>query len=255
MRTAALIIIIVALADVARGTTILEALKLLPKDDLGNLARIEAFDGSPVPERWHILVYEPESKTGVKEYVVAKGQLATSREISQFAETLSQADVIGEGPVQVDSDKLAGMAKDFAEANDLEVAKMSYHMGRQVPGAEPTWQVRCLDDGDKVVGTLVVNSQTGSVLSHEGFASAPAPKKEKSKSTKTATARDDDRPRVKTRSRSANRSPEPIAAREGRRSGRSARQQAPPPEVRRAEPVSNSRSVGGFMRRIFRPRD
>jgi hypothetical protein len=258
MRIAALIITIIALLDLARGTTVLEALEMVPKDDLGSLARIEAFDGTPVPERWHILVYDPESETGVKEYVVAKGELVTSRGISQFAETLRPTDVIGKEPVKIDSDKLADVAKEYAEANDMEFATMSYHIARQQGDAKPSWRVDCRDGEGKVLGSLMVNAETGDVLSHEGFAEAPSVKKEKSKASRTARADSDDSPRVKTRSRSRSRDPEPVASRERTRSRGSSqreRSRSSRPEVRRAEPVANSRGVGRFMRRLFNPRD
>jgi hypothetical protein len=37
----------------------LGALKLLPRGEAKRLARIEARDGTPVPERWHFIVHDP----------------------------------------------------------------------------------------------------------------------------------------------------------------------------------------------------
>ena len=55
------------------ATTALEALKLLPKDARKLVARIEAREGSPNPERWHILVSDKTAENGVKEFVISAG--------------------------------------------------------------------------------------------------------------------------------------------------------------------------------------
>src|SRR5277367_5157233 len=96
-----------AVADSA-GTA-LNAIKQLPKGEAKKIARIEAREGTPVPERWHILVNDPKDENGLHEYVVAGGEVVASRNISQFAESLKPADVVGGSSVRVDSDKLADL--------------------------------------------------------------------------------------------------------------------------------------------------
>src|SRR5215210_7382472 len=78
----------------AQAPTALGALKALPKGEARRVARIQAFEGTPTPERWHILVHDPDSENGLHEYVVAGGEVVASREISQFAEELKPEDVI-----------------------------------------------------------------------------------------------------------------------------------------------------------------
>src|SRR5438046_3902324 len=80
-------------ANARESQTALDALKLLPKGMGKNLARIEAREGTPVPERWHILVHDAQSENGLREFVVADGKLVADRTLSQFAEKLTDDDI------------------------------------------------------------------------------------------------------------------------------------------------------------------
>lgn len=151
----------------------LKALKAVPKEEVKKLARIEAQGGTPVPERWHFLVHSPESASGLKEYVVASGELVSAREISQFAESLTEDDIIGDNALKVDSDKLVALAKKYAAANEAPVATINYQLIRIGEEAQPIWRVNCLDEAGSVSGTLVVTASKGTVVSHEGFAVEP----------------------------------------------------------------------------------
>src|SRR6476620_4896310 len=82
-------------ANARDAQTAFDALKLLPKGVGKNLARIEAREGTPGPERWHILVHDAQSENGLREFVVADGKLVADRTLSQFAEKLTDDDVIG----------------------------------------------------------------------------------------------------------------------------------------------------------------
>ena len=52
-------------------TTALDAIKLLPKTEAKKIARIEARDGTPAPDRWYVIAFDEKSESGVREYAVA----------------------------------------------------------------------------------------------------------------------------------------------------------------------------------------
>ena len=54
----------VSTAAAQGGGTALDALKLIPKDAAKRLARIEAREGTPAPERWYLLVHDPAEQRG-----------------------------------------------------------------------------------------------------------------------------------------------------------------------------------------------
>jgi hypothetical protein len=153
--------------------TALRAMKLLPKAQSRNVARIEARDGTPAPDRWHILVHDKSAENGLREYVVASGEVVASRTISQFAETLSPEDVIGTELLKVDSDEAAKVALEYALANNESIASMSYELKREGAEAAPLWKVTCFNDQGEEVGALVLTAGKGTIISHRGFPLEP----------------------------------------------------------------------------------
>jgi hypothetical protein len=151
-----------------------DAVRQLPRGEAKKLARIEARDGTPVPERWHFIVHDPKEETGVHEYVVAGGEVVASRSVSQFAESVREQDVFGLGPLRIDSDRVAKLAQDYAFANNVTIASLNYALKKEGADAVPLWNVACLDETGKDIGHLVVSAGKGNVVSHEGFELVPA---------------------------------------------------------------------------------
>ena len=162
-------------AETEPASSALGALKLLPRGEAKRLARIEARDGTPVPERWHFVVHDPKAESGVHEYVVAGGEIVASRDVSQFAESLRAEDVFGGDALKLNSDRAAKLAQQYALANDMTVATMQYELKKEGAAAVPLWNVTCLDEAGKELGHLVVSAGKGTVVSHEGFAAEPPP--------------------------------------------------------------------------------
>ncbi len=151
----------------------LEAVDQLPRGEYKKIARIEARDGTPVPERWHIIVHDPKDENGVREYVIAGGELVASRAISQFVETVKPDEVVSSGAVKIDSDQVAKLAQAYAQANNVNVAALNYLLKKEGAEAVPLWNVSCLDETGKEIGKLVVSAGKGTVVSHEGFTAQP----------------------------------------------------------------------------------
>jgi hypothetical protein len=270
MRLSVAIFLLLAACPTLSGAgqpNVLKALKAVPAEDLKRLARIEGHEGTPIPEQWHVLVYEPDSETGMKEHVVVNGELLTSRDVSQFTETLTEADIIGLGPLKIDSDKLAKLARDYAEANNQTAATISYQFGKHGTDVDPAWRINCMDEGGTLLGTLVVTPQKGRVVSHEGFVNAPGKKKKKLTSTKlklepqaapevaandtfpdpeaaddVQSGEDEVAPIASSRNASADNQSRRTGSKRATRSSRS----------RRADPISAARTVTRPVRQIVR---
>ncbi|HSI11112.1 MAG TPA: hypothetical protein VK961_03670 [Chthoniobacter sp.] len=163
----------ICLAAADPAASVLNAIKQLPRGEAKKIALIEARDGTPYPERWHILVNDPKDENGIHEYVVAGGEVVASRNVSQFAESLKPADVFGNSGLKVDSDKLATLATQFAEANSVTIATLNYVLKKEGAEATPLWNVTCIDEAGKEIGRIVVSAGKGNVISHEGFTAEP----------------------------------------------------------------------------------
>jgi hypothetical protein len=176
MKTSALLIALLlggSSLTFAKTTSAFDAVKVLPKAEAKRLARIEARRGTPIPERWHLLVHDSEAESGLREYVIAAGEIIASRTVSQFADRIAPEDVIADAPLKIDSDEAAEIAQQYALANGLAVASMSYELKREGQGATPLWRVTCLNDEGAEVGALILTATRGTVISHPGFSIDP----------------------------------------------------------------------------------
>jgi len=162
------------------ATTALNAIKLLPKGESKRIARIEAREGSPAPERWYILVHNPSEETGLHEYVVAEGKLVASRSLSQFAESLKPEEVIGNEALHFDSDRAGKVARQYALANNVVPATYNYQLRKDEDDGTPVWNITCIDGAGKALGGVVVTADSPkyNVLSHSGFTLEPLPGKD-----------------------------------------------------------------------------
>ena len=175
MTLRAFLFLLTAIAAFAQGEgSALDALRLIPKDAAKRLARIEAREGAPAPERWYLLVYEPVEKRGLREFVVAGGKLVTSRTLSQFAETLKPEEIIGADALKVDSILIAKLAAAFAEANGKKAGLLNYELARDPFSGVPVWKVTVLDTAGDQIGMLTVSATKGAVFAADGFEKLPA---------------------------------------------------------------------------------
>ena len=155
------------------AVTVLNALKLLPKDQVKNLVRIEAREGDPAPEQWYIQVYDPQSENGLREYAVGAKGITATRNLSQFLSGAQAGDVVGSKLVKVDSDDLLKLTQQYVEANHLTVTKINYTLLKEATNPVPVWKLACFDDADKKLAELVINARNATVVSHDGFDKVP----------------------------------------------------------------------------------
>ncbi len=170
----AFLFLLTAITAFAQGGSALDALKLIPKDAAKRLARIEAREGTPAPERWYLLVFEPAEGRGLREFVVAGGKLVTSRTLSQFAEKLQETEIIGADALKVDSILIAKLASAFAEANGKRAGLLNYELARDPISSVPLWKVTVLDTIGDQLGILTVSATKGAVFAADGFEKIPA---------------------------------------------------------------------------------
>ncbi len=157
----------------AQGSSAMTALKLLPRDAAKRLARIEAREGAPWPERWYFLVYDPAVPLGLREFVVTDGAVKAGRTLSQFADSLKAADVIGAEVVKVDSTVVAALAGRFTGANGMRLGSVNYEFGKYGEGGAPAWRATVLNELGDPLGILIVSGQNGAVERHDGFDKNP----------------------------------------------------------------------------------
>lgn len=153
--------------------TALGALSLLPKGTAKRVARIEAREGNPWPARWYVLVHDPEQPRGLREFVFTGGKQIATRQLSQFADALSENDVVGADAIKVNSDTVAGVAGQFALHNGVRLASVNYELRKTGDPAVPVWHLTCLDPAGDQLGTIQIHAGKGGILGFDGFQKAP----------------------------------------------------------------------------------
>jgi hypothetical protein len=160
-------------AKTATAATALDALRVLLPEQSRNVAMITAREGTPEPDRWHVIVFDPRSETGLREYVIAGGRRVADRPVSQFAERLSAIDVLGPDAIKVDSDKAVKTALQYGMANNKTIAALHFDLRKNPSDGNPVWTVICGDLAGAEVGRVVMSASRGEVLSHPGFTAKP----------------------------------------------------------------------------------
>ena len=141
---ASLSVLLIA-ASTASAETALEALRVLPPEQSRNVALIAAREGAPEPDRWHIIVFDPTSDTGLRECVVAAGRRVANRPVTQFIEKLSQSDVLGPDAIKVDSDRVIKTALQYGMVNNKTIALWHFDLRKNPEDGMPLWTVMCTD--------------------------------------------------------------------------------------------------------------
>jgi hypothetical protein len=180
--------VLAAVAAAAENVSAIEAIKLLPKEQRKLVARIEARDGTLAPERWYVLVHDPTAENGLREFVVAGREIVANRTISQFAESVSAEQTLGDA-VKFDSNSVAKLAQQFAQANEATIATIDYELRKDGKDGVPLWRLSCMDAEGRQVGALTVTATKGAVISHQGFAHDPS-KERAERTERTVTARE-----------------------------------------------------------------
>lgn len=157
----------------AQGNTAIAALRQLPNDARKNLARIEGRDGAPWPERWYFLVRDADQPLGLREYVVADGELKANRTISQFADEIKTGDVIGSSVVKFDSDAVAALSARFCVANGARLGSINYELGKYGADSAAAWRATVLNEKGDPLGVLIISASEGNVERHDGFDNKP----------------------------------------------------------------------------------
>jgi hypothetical protein len=156
----------------AAASTAVSALRMLPPEEVRNLAMVEGREGTPDPERWRFLVFDPEAETGLREIVI-KGMQRSNNQVSQFADRITKAEVFGPDAIRVDSDRVAQIALQFGAANNMRIAAMHYDLRKGASDGPPLWTVVCVDDLGSELGRIVISATRGTIIMHPGFSVEP----------------------------------------------------------------------------------
>ena len=160
-------------AVAAEGQTAFRAFSVIAAEEGLSLIGIAGCEGTPEPERWHLILFDPASDTGLRDYTVADGRIVARNGVSQFFAEVRPEDVLLAGSVTIDSDRAGWIARSYAAANRLPLVSLNYHLRRDILGGAPVWKITCFDAEQRQLGWLVISGNEETVIAQHGFEKTP----------------------------------------------------------------------------------
>lgn len=99
----------------------------------------------------------------------------TGRTISQFADSVSAEDVISANAVKINNDQAAGVAAQFAMANNKQLGSIRYELSKGLIPGVPAWRLTCASPDGQPMGSIMLHATKGSLLAFQGFEKSPIP--------------------------------------------------------------------------------
>ena len=153
------------------NATAYEALRVVGsefgRDALHQIVSITGTKGDPQPEKWKIVVEDPQGG-GVRELQVADGKIDSDDEANRDVAGSTEGAMIDVSRLNLDSSGAYAVASHTAEASHTSFATADYTLRTDERG-EPIWIVTLLNRSSHPVGTIHIGATRGTVKKTEGM--------------------------------------------------------------------------------------
>jgi len=151
--------------------TAYEALRVLGnefgRDALQQIVSIRGTKGDPQPEKWKIVVEDPQGG-GLRELKVADGRIDSDDEADRDVAGSTEGATIDISRLNLDSSGAYAVASHTAEASHASFATADYTLRADERG-EPMWVVTLRNRSSRPVGTIYIGGTRGTVRRTEGM--------------------------------------------------------------------------------------
>jgi hypothetical protein len=153
------------------NATAYEALRVvgseLGRDALQQIVAIRGTKGDPQPERWTIVVQDPQGG-GVRELEIADGRMNSDNEADRDVAGSAEGATIDVSRLNLDSSGAYAVASHTAEASHMSFATADYTLRTDERG-EPMWIVTLRNRSARPIGTIYIGGTRGTVRRTEGM--------------------------------------------------------------------------------------
>jgi len=154
-----------------QNATVYEALRVvgneLGRDALHQIVSIRGTKGDPQPEKWKIVVEDPQGG-GVRELQVADGRIDSDDQANRDLAGSTEGATIDVSRLNLDSSGAYAVASHTAEASHTSFSTADYTLRTDDRG-EPMWIVTLRNRSSRPVGTIYVGGTSGTVRRTEGM--------------------------------------------------------------------------------------
>jgi hypothetical protein len=168
---AALLIFVTPALAQEENATAYEALRVVGTElgggALDQVVSITGVKGDPQPEKWKIIVEDPE-RGGVREVEVADGKIDSEHRPGRSVAGSTEGATIDTSRLNLDSSGAYAVASHTAEVSHTNFATVDYTLRTDERG-DPVWIVTLLNRSSRPVGTIHIGATRGTVKRTEGM--------------------------------------------------------------------------------------
>ena len=151
--------------------TAYEALRVVGRevgrDALHQIVSITGTKGDPQPEKWKIIMEDPEGR-GLRELDVLDGKVDSNNTLDRDVAGSSEGATIDVSRLNLDSSGAFAVASHTADASHMNFATADYTLRTDDRG-EPMWIVTLRSRSSRPVGTIYIGATRGTVRRTEGM--------------------------------------------------------------------------------------
>jgi hypothetical protein len=170
-RSFAALLLFAAPALAQENATAYEALRVvgteLGRGALSRVVSITGMKGDPQPEKWKIVLEEPDGR-GVRELEVADGKVDSEHRLGRSVAGSTEGATIDTSRLNLDSSGAYEVASHTANVSHTNFATVDYALRTDERG-EPIWIVTLLNRSSRPVGTIHIGAMRGTVKRTEGM--------------------------------------------------------------------------------------
>jgi len=152
------------------NATAYEALRVvgseLGRNALHQIVSIRGTKGTPQPEKWKIVVGDPQG--GVRELQVIDGKIDSNDEADRDVAGSTEGAMIDVSQLNLDSSGAFAVASHTADASHTSFATADYTLRTDERG-EPMWIVTLRNNSSRPVGTIYIGGTRGTVMRTDGM--------------------------------------------------------------------------------------
>jgi hypothetical protein len=153
------------------NATAYEALRVVGRewgrDALHQIVSIAGTKGDPQPEKWKIVVEDPQGR-GVREFEIVDGKIDSDDEGDRDVAGSAEGAAIDVSQLNLDSSGAYAVASHTAEASHASFATADYILRTDDRG-EPMWVVTLRNSSSRPIGTIYIGGTSGTVRRTEGM--------------------------------------------------------------------------------------
>jgi hypothetical protein len=134
---------------------------------LHQIVSVAGTKGDPQPEKWKIILEDPEGR-GVRKLEIGNGRVDSDDRADRDIAGSTEGATIDVSNLNLDSSGAYAMASHTAEASHIDFATADYTLRTDDRG-EPVWIVTLRSRSSRPVGTIYIGATRGTVRQTEGM--------------------------------------------------------------------------------------